>query len=146
MIDTTFIAIILQIAGWGGFFRGVYQLRRETWVPKRLWTFWISTALLGCSTFCFVAAPLFNWGQSLLTLGQIGWLLLTGALVAVGGSAMWGAFNSSPRVGTAKAADVPRADTPRVGGWSVPSFGDMMAGTPQWNSPTIASIEAMEVA
>lgn len=136
-MDTTFIAIVLQIAGWGLFFRGVYQLRREVWVRARLLLFWCSTALLGCSTFCFAAAPLLNWGQ-------IAWLMLTGALCSVLASALWGAFASSPRVGPLKAAEVERADTPPVGGWNVPSFSDMMGGGNPWaNSPTIASIEAM---
>ena len=135
-MDTTFIAILLQIAGWGLFFRGVWQLRREVWVRARLLLFWISTALLGCSTFCFAAAPLLNWGQ-------IAWLMLTGALASVLGSAMWGAFSGTPRVGPLEAADVERAAAPPVGGWAVPSFSDMLTGTPQWNSPTIASIEAM---
>jgi hypothetical protein len=138
-MDTTFIAILLQIAGWGGFFRGVWQLRREAWVPRRLLLFWISSALLGCSTFCFAVAPL-------LDMAQIGWLMLTGALVAVMGSALWGAFSGAPRVGLLKAADVERADTPTVKGWAVPSFSDVLSGAPQWSSPTIASIEAMEVA
>lgn len=139
-MDTTFIAIVLQIAGWGLFFRGVHQLRREVWVPKRLLLFWTSSALLGCSTFCFAVAPLLNWGQ-------IAWLMLTGALGAVAASAMWGAFSSAPRVEAAKAADTARADTPPVKGWAVPSFSDMMGGGNPWaNSPTIASIEAMEVA
>ncbi len=136
-MDTTFIAIVLQIAGWGLFFRGVYQLRREVWVRARLLLFWCSTALLGCSTFCFAAAPLLNWGQ-------IAWLMLTGALCSVLASAMWGMFRDAPRVGPLKAADTARADTPPVGGWNVPSFSDMMGGGNPWaNSPTIASIEAM---
>ena len=88
-MDATFIAIVLQIAGWGLFFRGVYQLRREVWVRARLLLFWCSTALLGCSTFCFAVAPLLNWGQ-------IGWLMLTGALCSVAASAMWGAFAAAP--------------------------------------------------
>lgn len=138
-MDTTFIAIVLQIAGWGLFFRGVHQLRREAWARARLLLFWTSTALLGCSTFCFAAAPLLNWGQ-------IAWLMLTGALASIAGSAMWSALAPGPRVGPLKAADVARADVPPVGGWAVPSFSDMIGGGPQWNSPTIASIEAMEVA
>jgi len=82
------------------------------------------------------AAPLLNWGQ-------IAWLMLTGALTAVAGSAMWGALATGPRVGPLKAAETARADVPPVGGWAVPSFSDMIGGAPQWNSPTIASIEAM---
>ncbi len=136
-MDAQFIAIVLQIAGWGLFFRGVYQLRREVWVRARLLLFWCSTALLGCSTFCFAVAPLLNWGQ-------IGWLMLTGALCSVAASAMWGAFAAAPRIGPLKAADTARAATPPVGGWAVPSFSDMMGGGSPWqNSPTIASIEAM---
>jgi hypothetical protein len=136
-MDTTFIAIVLQISGWGLFFRGVYQLRRESWARARLLLFWCSTALLGCSTFCFAAAPLLGWGQ-------IGWLMITGALCSVAGSAMWGMFSSEPRVGPLKAQDVERADTPPVGKWNVPSFADMMgSGNPWADSPTIAGIEAM---
>lgn len=136
-MDTTFIAIVLQIAGWGLFFRGVYQLRREVWVQARLLLFWCSTALLGCSTFCFAAAPLLNWGQ-------IAWLMLTGALCSVLASAMWGMFSKPVPVGAPNAADTARAAAPPVGGWNVPSFSDMMGGGNPWaNSPTIASIEAM---
>lgn len=138
-MNATNIAVVLQIAGWGLFFYTVRRLRVEQWRRGPLLLFWCSTALLGCSTFCFAAAPLLGWGQ-------IAWLMLTGAIASVAVAAIWGALTKPVRVGTQKAADTAQAATPHVGGWAVPSFSDMLGGAPQWDSATIAGIEAMEVA
>ncbi len=138
-MDTTFIAGMLLVIGWGLFFYGANWMRRQQWRRGPFVLFWCSTALLGVSTFCFAAAPLLSWGQ-------IAWLMITGVVVAVGVSAILGVLRSEPRTTTAKAADVERAAPTPVKGWAVPSFSDMMTGAPQWSSPTIASIEAMEVA
>ena len=135
-MDATYIAIGLQISGWGLFFYTLNRIRRVQWRRGPLVLFWCSTALLGCSTFCFATAPLLGWGQ-------IAWLMITGALFAVLISAVWAAFSNAPATTTAKAVDVERADPQPVSGWSVPSFSDIMTGAPTWTSPTIASIEAM---
>ena len=139
-MDTTFIAMSLQVSGWGLFFYTLNRIRRVQWRRGPLALFWTSTALLGCSTFCFAAAPLLNWGQ-------IAWLMLTGGIASAIVAGVWGALSSAPQAGTAKAMDVERAEAQPVSGWSVPSLGDMLGGgTVQWTSPTIAGIEAMEVA
>jgi hypothetical protein len=140
-MDATFIAIILQIGGWGLFFRGVHQMRRETWRRGPMLLFWISGALLGCSTFCFAAAPLLNWGQ-------IAWLMLTGGLCAVLVSALWGAFSGAPRIGPLKASDTARADTGGIRIRTTPRTvvtQPLPTGRGTWASATVRNIEAMEV-
>jgi len=116
-------------------------LRRENWVRPRLLLFWISTALLGCSTFCFAAAPLLNWGQ-------IGWLMLTGALCSVMVSAMWGAFSGAARIGPLKAAETQRAGTGGIRIRTTPrpaAAQPINSGRSPWTSATVRNIEAMEV-
>ena len=136
-MDATIIAGGVLIVGWGGFFRGVTWMRRETWARGPSWLFWTSTALLGCSTFCYAAAPLLNWGQIAMFAG-------TGAVSSVLLTVAWSLLRSTPRTTPAKAVDVERAAPAPVNGWAVPSFSDMMGGGNPWaNSPTIASIEAM---
>lgn len=140
-MDATYIAILLQIGGWALFFRGVWQLRRETWRRGPLLLFWTGGALLGCSTFCFAVAPLLSWGQ-------IGWLMLTGGLCAVLGSSAIGAFNGTPRIGPLKAADTERAD---LGGIRIRTTPRTVVAQPlptgrgTWASATVRNIEAMEV-
>lgn len=129
---------MLQITGWAGFFRGVHQLRRENWVRPRLLLFWISTALLGCSTFCFAAAPLLNWGQ-------IAWLMLTGAVGAVVTSALWGAFAAGPRIGPLRAAETANAGTGGIKIRTTPRTTPIGMGRGAWSSATVRNIEAMEV-
>ena len=130
------IAVGLLVVGWGAFFYGVSWMRRAVWRRGPFVLFWCSTALLGCASFWYGVQPLLQWGQIALAM-------LAGVLGSVAMSIVWGALGSTPRATPAKAADVARAETPRVGGWIVPSFADMMGGAPQWDSPTIASIEAM---
>jgi len=138
-MDATYIAILLQIAGWAGFFRGVHRLRHDNWVRPRLLLFWISSALLGCSTFCFATAPLLNWGQ-------IGWLMLTGGLVAVLASAIIGIFSAQPRIGPLKAAETQRADTGGIRIRTTPRAAQPInTGRTAWTSATVRNIEAMEV-
>ncbi len=139
-MEANIIAGVLLIVGWGAFFYGVSWMRRAQWKRGPFILFWCSTALLGCASFWYGVQPLLKWGEIALAV-------LAGIIGSVAVSAISGALSSEPRTTPAKAADTARADTPPVGGWNVPSFSDMMGGGNPWaNSPTIASIEAMEVA
>lgn len=116
-------------------------MRRQTWRRGPLLLFWTGSALLGCSTFCFAVAPLLNWGQ-------IGWLMLTGGLCAVLGSAILGAFNGTPRIGPLKAAETQRADMGGIKIRTTPRTGPVQpipTGRNTWTSATVRNIEAMEV-
>ncbi len=141
-MDATYIAILLQIAGWALFFRGAWQMRKAAWRRGPFILFWIAAALLGASTFCFAAAPLLNWSQ-------IAYLMLTGGILTTIVAGVWGMFTAQPRIGPLKAAETERADlvgvkirtTPRMG----PAVQPIPAGRSTWTSATVRNIEAMEV-
>lgn len=117
-------------------------MRKVKWQRGPFVLFWISTALLGCSTFCFATAPLLNWGQ-------IAWLMLTGAIATTIAAGIWSAFDAQPRIGPLKAAETERADmggvkirtAPRV----TPAVQPIPTGRSTWRSATVRNIEAMEV-
>lgn len=101
--------------------------------------FWISAALLGCSTFCFAAAPLLNWGQ-------IAWLMLTGGICAGIASAVWGMMGAPEVAGSLKAAETDRADLRGVRVRTTPHTAQTInTGRTAWASATVRNIEAMEV-
>lgn len=117
-------------------------MRKAQWRRGPFILFWVSTALLGASTFCFAAAPLLNWGQ-------IAWLMLTGALATTIAAGIWSALDAQPHIGPLKAAETERADlggikirtTPRM----APAAQPIPTGRSTWRSATVRNIEAMEV-
>lgn len=115
-------------------------MRTQTWRRGPLLLYWVSAALLGCSTFCFAAAPLLNWGQ-------IAWLMLTGGICAGIASAAWGMFSAPEVAGTLKAADAERADLGGIKIRTAPQAAPQTINTGRaaWASATVRNIEAMEV-
>ncbi len=117
-------------------------MRKAQWRRGPFILFWISTALLGCSTFCFATVPLLNWGQ-------IAWLMLTGGIATTIAASIWSAFAAQPRIGPLKAAETERAD---LGGIKIrtaprmtPAAQPIPTGRSTWRSATVRNIEAMEV-
>ena len=117
-------------------------MRKAQWRRGPFILFWVSTALLGASTFCFAAAPLLNWGQ-------IGWLVMTGGIVTAISAGIWGALDAQPHIGPLKAAETQPADVsgikirtaPRV----APAAQPIPTGRSTWKSATVRNIEAMEM-